>query len=349
MGQEPESAHVVPDHNDHDDDDTITLTFTYCNTPHEIVFPADATIGELPPEIEDLLSIPPSNQKLLVPKLGLLKPPFNNPDLPIASLQNKAIRLLGSKPETVQSVQDASVQAARRQQVISSVSRGTVRKRQRRSGPSGSSTQYTFLQIRPLANLPNSDQAARLLARLKEDPGIRRAMAKHQFSVGLLTEMEPLTNTQVTHEGVSRLLGLNRNRGEVIELRLRTDAHDGFRDYRTIRKTLCHELAHNVHGPHDRDFWDLCHQIEREVDANDYNHGGHTVGGGSYYSGPSEEDELHDDGGWTGGTYVLGGTGTTDSGLSRRDVIRRAAEERQTRAEREREREGGGSAEGDAA
>jgi len=339
---QPEAAHHEV--HDHDDEESITFAFIYCNLPHEIVFPADATIAELPPEIEDLLSIPPSNQKLLVPKMGLLKPPFKDPDLPISALQGKTIRLLGSKPEAVQSVQEASAQAARRQQVISSVSRGTVKKRQKRSG-SSSSTQYTFLQVRPLANLPNSDRAARLLAKLKEDPGIRRAMAKHKFSVGLLTEMEPLANTQVTHEGVNRLLGLNRNHGEVIELRLRTDAHDGFRDYRTIRKTLCHELAHNVHGPHNRDFWDLCHLIEREVDANDYNHGGHTVGGGSYYAGPSEDDEIHDDGGWTGGTYVLGGSGGgSDAGLSRREVIRRAAEERKKRTETER----GGNAEGDA-
>ena len=42
---------------------------------------------------------------------------------------------------------------------------------------------------------------------------------------------------------------------------VRTDAHDGYRDYRTVRKTLCHELAHNVHGPHDRAFWELCRNL----------------------------------------------------------------------------------------
>lgn len=50
--------------------------------------------------------------------------------------------------------------------------------------------------------------------------------------------MDPLSNTQSSHEGTTRLLGLNRNRGEVIELRLRTDAYDGYRDYKTIRNTL---------------------------------------------------------------------------------------------------------------
>merc|ERR1711988_2048907 len=114
-------------------------------------------------------------------------------------------------------------------------------------------------------------------------------MRKHGFSVGLLTEMNPAEHT--THE--SKTLGLNRNRGEVIELRLRTDAYDGYRDYKVIRKTLCHELAHNVWGEHDRNFWDLCHQIEREVAAADYKHGGQTLDETSVYhrNGAVDEEE----------------------------------------------------------
>lgn len=172
--------------------------------------------------------------------------------------------------------------------------------------------------------------------------------------VGLLTEMDPLSNTSSTHEGTTRLLGLNRNRGQVIELRLRTDAYDGYRAYNTIRATLCHELAHNVHSPHDRKFWDLCHQIEREVAAAS---SGRSVGDGGGWEPSMEEEDAPDHGGWTGGTYVLGGGGggggsggsgsgngssgaggSSDaaSGLSRRDVIAKAAEERMKRA-----REGG--------
>lgn len=152
--------------------------------------------------------------------------------------------------------------------------------------------------------------------------------------------MDPLSNTQSSHEGTTRLLGLNRNHGEVIELRLRTDAYDGYRDYRTIRNTLCHELAHNVHGPHDRKFWDLCHQIEKEVHAADWKHGGHSVGEETYEPSAEDEDDVPDHGGWTGGTYVLGGSGGTGTGtasggrtegLSRRDAMARAAEERMRR------------------
>lgn len=169
------------------------------------------------------------------------------------------------------------------------------------------------------------------LERLRDDPGIRASMRKHKWSVPLLTEMNPAEHT--THE--SRTLGLNRNRGEVIELRLRTDAYDGYRDYRTIRKTLCHELAHNVWGDHDRNFWDLCHQIEREVDAGDWKSGGKALTSQEYYE-PQGEVEVADHGGWTGGEFVLGG-GTSGGGsgmgaaqvpLSRRDILAKAAEER---------------------
>lgn len=162
-------------------------------------------------------------------------------------------------------------------------------------------------------------------------------MRKHKFTVPLLTEMNPIEHTQSNSEGTTRTLGLNRNQGEVIELRLRTDAYDGYRDYKTIRKTLCHELAHNVWGPHDRNFWDLCKQIEKEVAAADWRSGGHTVSAEEYYGGShSEDDEVHDHGGWTGGEFVLGvssaggaeSTGQVPSQMSRREILAKAAEER---------------------
>lgn len=48
--------------------------------------------------------------------------------------------------------------------------------------------------------------------------------------------------------GVSQvcILGYNRNKGQEISLRLRTDDYAGFRKYLAIRKTLVHELTHNV-------------------------------------------------------------------------------------------------------
>ncbi|WQF82541.1 Putative WLM domain, Ubiquitin-like domain superfamily [Colletotrichum destructivum] len=324
-------------------DEAITITLTHRNAPHTFKFPSDGTITHLSEDVEDTLSIPPSNQKFIVPKLGLLKPPFKDPEMSLAALQDKKIMLMGAEAKEVASMQAASEFAAKRNAARSAARRQNRSSRRRDQGRAQADSTYTFLSVRPLAGLPHPERSLALLERLKEDPGIRASMRKHKFSVGLLTEMEPLSNTQSTHEGTTRLLGLNRNGGEAIELRLRTDAHDGYRDYKTIRKTLCHELAHNVHSNHDRDFWDLCHQIEREVDAADWKHGGHTVGqqSSSYYApGDEEEEGFEDHGAWEGGDFVVGGSAANATGLSRREILAKAAEERVKRMNMER-RDGG--------
>ena len=116
----------------------------------------------------------------------------------------------------------------------------------RSTGPSSftsSDSRYTFHRIEPLPHLPNPDAASALLSKLASDPAIRHVMRKHQFAVGVLTELAP-------HEQ-PHLLGLNVNAGQAIKLRLRTDAYDGFRLYAEVRRVLCHELTHNVWGDHD--------------------------------------------------------------------------------------------------
>src|ERR1700743_4002636 len=99
-----------------------------------------------------------------------------------------------------------------------------------------------------------------------------------------LQEMNPAEHT--THE--SKTLGL------------RTDAYDGYRDYKVIRKTLCHELSHNVWGEHDRNFWNLTNQIEKEVERADWKHGGHQLTQGEFYNPEDHgEDAANmDRGGW---------------------------------------------------
>jgi hypothetical protein len=322
--------------------DQISVTFTYHGKSHTYSFPPEATILDLSDEIAEILSIPPSNQKLMVSKIGLLKPPFKDPSLPIASLADKKINLMGSTATEATSIATAAQEASRLVsrirplQKVQAYKTHDWKKEQEES-------QYTFTTLRPLPYLPNPSKSLQFLQRLKDDAGIKAAMRKHKFTVPLLTEMNPAEHTQSNHEGTSRTLGLNRNQGEVIELRLRTDAYDGYRDYKTIRKTLCHELAHNVWGPHDRNFWDLCKQIEKEVEGADWKSGGHTVGNDDYYGA---DEEVDDHGGWSGGEFVLGASSSagaastgqaTDAGMSRREVLAKAAEERM---KRQREQQG---------
>ncbi|TPX11881.1 uncharacterized protein E0L32_007379 [Thyridium curvatum] len=346
-------------------DRPISLTVTHAGQTRAFSFPSSATLEDLTLECEDAWGpeYDWSSHKLIAPPpAGLLKP-ADRPDEPLAPLLlgGKKLRLLATKLRDVDALRSAASLARRRDERRAAQRRDA--RRPQRSAPQTSrqDAAYTFLQIRPLPNLPNPQRSRAFLERLRDDPGIRAAMRAHRFAVGLLTEMDPLSYTQQSHEGTTRVLGLNRNKGEVIELRLRTDAYDGYRDYRTIRKTLCHELAHNVHGPHDRDFWDLCHAIEREVDRADWRHGGRSVGDAPVYDpegSRDEEAEPLDHGGWTGGEYVLGGGPSSSSSassrageggeppLSRREILAKAAEERIRRMNEDSPRSNGGRSEG---
>lgn len=96
---------------------------------------------------------------------------------------------------------------------------------------------YTFGPIQVLPEFHEQDKARAVLERLKNDKGIIGIMNLHKWQVGALIELSPAQKT---------ILGYNRNKGELIALRLRTDDLEGFRHYDAVRKVLLHELAHNV-------------------------------------------------------------------------------------------------------
>ncbi|PQE12874.1 wlm domain-containing protein [Rutstroemia sp. NJR-2017a BBW] len=206
-----------------DNQDLVSLTIAHHGKPHTISLPSTATISDLSESISATLSIPPSNQKLMISKLGLLKPPFKDPSLPITNLLDKKITLMGSTASEASSVAEGALAASRRvnatppKQKVSAYKTHDWKKEQEEAT-------YTFHTLRPLPYLPNPSRSLQFLQRLKDDAGIKASMRKHKFSVPLLTEMNPVEHTTSTHEGTSRTLGLNRNQGEVIELRLRTDA-----------------------------------------------------------------------------------------------------------------------------
>ncbi|KAI4716477.1 WLM-domain-containing protein [Aureobasidium sp. EXF-10727] len=316
--------------------DSLALNVQYHGQPITLTLSTDATIEDLSTLVAEDLHIPPSNQKFLIsPKPGLLRPPFKDPTLRLASLSPKAkITLLGSTTQELADIDSAITSLKQKQQArraALTAGRKVQPTRHRDWKTATEEATYTFATLRPLPHLHHPEKSLRFLERLRDDPGIKAAMRKHKFSVGLLTEMDPAEHT--THE--SRTLGLNRNRGEVIELRLRTDAYDGYRDYKVIRKTLCHELAHNVVGPHNAEFHALWNQIEKEVERNDWSRGGHSLGQEEFYNPGDDyvdDDDHCDAGGWEGGSYVLGGSISTSQSsaepLTRREAMAKAAEER---------------------
>ncbi len=309
----------------------INITLTHHGVLHTFTLPETSTLIDLSASIQATLSIPTPRQKLLItPSTGLLKSPF--PSLPISSLLSKKILLLAPTANDLAIVAPPSARV-----LSSSVKKPAIPFRNIDHQKIKDRATYTFHTLIPLPFLPNPSRSLAYLERLRSDPGVQAAMIRHKFTVGVLTEMDPAQHT--THS--SRTLGLNRNKGEVIELRLRTDAYDGYRNYKIIRKTLCHELAHNVFGEHDRQFWDLTNQIEREVERDDWKGGGRALTDEVFYEAGVEEV---DGGGWTGGQFVLGG-GEGHRGLSRREAMAKAAEERIRRQKEACDGSGGSGAE----
>jgi len=190
-------------------------------------------------------------------------------------------------------------------------------KRNRIPGGQGSSQSYGFGQIRVLPNLPEQEKARSILTQLANDPGVLACMAKHKWNVGSLSELYP--DGRVGQSAVC-VMGLNKNKGQEILLRIRTDDLKGFRKMLSIRKVLFHELAHNVYSEHDNDFFRLMRQIEKECNEMDW------TNGSGLTTSVDSVDYI------SGGSHRLGGR---VSDLSARDLAARAAMGRLTAEEEE--------------
>eukprot|EP01060_Flectonema_neradi_P004753 TRINITY_DN1310_c1_g2_i1.p1 TRINITY_DN1310_c1_g2~~TRINITY_DN1310_c1_g2_i1.p1 ORF type:complete len:539 (+),score=79.16 TRINITY_DN1310_c1_g2_i1:60-1676(+) len=178
------------------------------------------------------------------------------------------------------------------------LSEASMRKRYQ-SGPSTSSN---IAAIRELTHLPRSNEARDILIKIASDPGIKGVMDKHNFKVGLLTELHPI-------ETKEELRGLNKNKGQEILLKLRNrvgpDDMDLFLSYSEIRDTMLHELTHNVHGPHDEKFYTLFRQLVKEQKTLDWTTGGRRVGGHDVYQPPPTDYSTSQT--YSSGARVLGG------------------------------------------
>lgn len=158
-------------------------------------------------------------------------------------------------------------------------SKSTTDSRNRQHNP------YKFERIQTLPGLPNEDKAREILQSLANDEGVLAVMKKHKWSVGALCELYPEGYVGVSDVCV---MGLNENHGQRILLRLRTDDMKGFRKILSIRKVLCHELAHNEHSEHDDKFYVLMRMVEREIAELDWK-----TSKGRLLSGSSEAAEVY--------------------------------------------------------
>ncbi|TFK71666.1 WLM-domain-containing protein [Pluteus cervinus] len=247
---------------------TVDITVSYRGKSYPLSLLPDSTLHALQLQLEELTSVPPSLQKLLFRgKKATSDDPNEITILQVGLKNGVKVQMLGSTNAEVESLMNAEDAQRKKDRIL----RERALKPQvklRSTGPSTSSSNITtfddipnltsrFHQLVPLPHLPNPDSALDLLRKLSEDPAILHVMQKHEFSVGVLTELAPHEHPQ--------LLGLNVNKGQQIKLRLRTNAYDGFRLYSEVRKVLCHELTHNVWGDHDENFKELNSKLNREV------------------------------------------------------------------------------------
>ncbi|KAF2969036.1 hypothetical protein GQX73_g4532 [Xylaria multiplex] len=145
---------------------------------------------------------------------------------------------------------------------------------------------YYVAEVDPLihsySHLADFPRAADALHTLKKVASlVKPLMRARGWKVGQLTEFYP--NQQ-------NLLGLNVDRGQRICLRLRYPGdRNQFLPIGQVADTMLHELAHNVHGPHDAKFHALWNQLRDEhlsltlkgYTGEGFLSEGHRLGGGS--------------------------------------------------------------------
>ncbi|CAA7397940.1 unnamed protein product [Spirodela intermedia] len=265
----------------------ITVSVIWRDKHMKVEMDERSSVRELGQKLQNLTKIKADTMRLLVPQSATrgskLVIPFSEEHSSlrleeISVLKGKPIRMMGVFEYEIEEVSKNSSNSDSR---IRGFDEEEERLRRRLLTAPQSSLKlpqgpYIFCDFRTLTipgielNPPPSE-ALRRMHMLACDPGIIAIMNKHRWRVGIMTEMAP-----VGYVGVSPkcLLGFNKNRGEEISLRLRTDDLKGFRKYESIKNTLFHELAHMVHSEHDADFYALDKQLKEEAARMDWTRSG---------------------------------------------------------------------------
>ncbi|XP_068668286.1 uncharacterized protein [Aristolochia californica] len=243
---------------------------------------SNSTIKALGEKLHQLTNVRPDTMRLLVPRSGKgsgLLTPFSDEHSRLSLqdtdiLEGKSIRMMGVFEDEIEAVSQNNTASNLR---ILGFDEEEKRQRQHPLNKSQTSLKlpqgtYIFcdfrtLQIPGIELNPPPSEALRRMHKLASDPGIVAIMNKHRWRVGVMTEMAP-----EGYVGISPkcLLGFNKNHGEEISLRLRTDDLKGFRKYESIKKTLLHELAHMVFSEHDANFYALDRQLNQEAASLDW-------------------------------------------------------------------------------
>lgn len=98
----------------------------------------------------------------------------------IAHLNGAKITLQVPTVKDIQDLKTSSEAVKAREERIAAHRRAAVPARSTKKSQTDS--KYTFLRIEPLPGLPNPDRSREFLVKLANDPGIKAAMRKHEFT-----------------------------------------------------------------------------------------------------------------------------------------------------------------------
>ncbi|TKY86884.1 hypothetical protein EX895_004172 [Sporisorium graminicola] len=337
-----------------------TFNLVIVHRKHEYTIEALAstsTVSELRQAIEELTFVPVDKQKLLVPRSAGIADLNSHQhgdaktdqrtlaEVGLSSGSDTKLTVLGPSSQELEQLYQAETEMQKRNAPRSyhpSMLRGT--KARNTTQPGSSFSPFGPIHAHPTTppSSPLHDKVIDFLTRLSRDPGILHICKLHSFRIGSLTELLPWE-----HPG---LLGLNENAGQRILLRIRTDDAQGFRDYKTTRRVLVHELAHNRIADHPPEFKILNSELNAQIEAFEraQQHGTHSLVEGDVYepSEPALSSGVNE--GAPSGGYRLGGTASSSGNANdieeRRQMILAATMRRLEREEQEIEQSCGSAA-----
>lgn len=227
-----------------------TVRMRHRGVQYELDVHSDELVSRFQERVYEATSVRPEHQKLMAQRVpGGPMPTLTRTvqrqeagatPLEACGLRDGAlVTVVGAKDDEINALHEQESAWARRnapRQLHPSLLRGAKPRSTAMPAP-----RRVFGQCVVHPNTPSHDRfhglVLRYLERLASDPAVLHVCRTHGYEVGTLTELLP-------HEHPN-LLGLNENKGQRILLRIRTDAADGTRDYKTTRRVLMHELAHN--------------------------------------------------------------------------------------------------------
>lgn len=166
------------------DTETLSIQVSKGGKTQNIQLPRDAVLSDLITACEESEAWAAGDSHYdwdrakFIAKGAILKSGVDD-SRPIAHLDGKKVTLQVPTVEDIQGLQQSSDAAKARQARREVQRRAAVPARQsRRQGDSD----YRFLRIEPLPGLRNPETSREFLVRLADDPGIKAAMKKHQFT-----------------------------------------------------------------------------------------------------------------------------------------------------------------------